>query len=188
VTLPVLPIVLIGPMAAGKSTLGKYLAEALNLEQYPMDWVRWYYYLKNGYSLKAEKNLTRFQDKLAYWKPFEVDAVGRVVQDFKGIIDFGAGHGHFTDLEQRAQVKKALQGLPVILVLPHEDLERSIVTCNTRYAERNGGRALTSDERESNREFVYSDSFRALATCSFFTGDESPEQSAQRLIKIMGWA
>lgn len=187
-TLPVLPIVLIGPMAAGKSTLGQHLAEALRLEQYPMDWVRWYYYLKNGYSLKTEKTMTRFQEKLAYWKPFEVDAVERVVKDFTGVIDFGAGHSHFTDLEQRAQVKKALQGLPVVLVLPHEDLEQSLAICNARYAERNGGRALTSDELDTNREFVYSESFRTLATCVFFTGDESPAESAQRLIKVMGWS
>ena len=43
-------IILIGPMAAGKSTIAKILAEKLNLPQHPMDDVRWDYYEEIGYN------------------------------------------------------------------------------------------------------------------------------------------
>lgn len=186
---PPLPIVLIGPMATGKSTLGAALAKALKCEQFPMDGLRWYYYFKAGYSLRTAESL-EFRERLAYWKPFEVIAVESVVKDFRGVIDFGAGHGHFERPEHLERVKQALAGLPVIFILPDEDLEKSLSICNQRYAERKGIALTELSENEliTNREFVYSDSFRALATRTFYTKQESPEASAQRLIQLMGWA
>ena len=178
-------MVLIGPMATGKSTLGAALAEALGTSQYPMDWVRWYYYLKNGYDLKHEKTLNNFRDKLTYWKPFEVDAVERIVQDFEGVIDFGAGHAHFTQPAHLSRVKAALAGLTVVLILPDPDLEKSLRICNERMAER-CEKPLTEDQLSTNAEFVHSESFRTLATHTFYTRDLSPEAAASALIEMLG--
>lgn len=44
-----LTIILIGPMSAGKSTIGKLLAEKLGIPQYSVDDVRWDYYREIGY-------------------------------------------------------------------------------------------------------------------------------------------
>ena len=42
-------IVLIGPVRSGKSTLGKLLAQRLNLPQVSIDELRWRYYKEVGY-------------------------------------------------------------------------------------------------------------------------------------------
>ena len=63
-------IILLGPMQAGKSTLGKLLADKLKVEQYSMDRVCWDYYNEVGYdeqraneyflSHPANRALTKF--------------------------------------------------------------------------------------------------------------------------------
>ena len=53
------PIVLIGPMASGKSTIARLLEERTGLTNVPIDYIRWYYYFQHGFKLSKQE---QFQD------------------------------------------------------------------------------------------------------------------------------
>jgi acetolactate synthase-1/2/3 large subunit len=60
------PIILIGPMAAGKSTVAKELARLTGVRNVPMDRVRWYYYFKDGFTLEEELSKPSFKEVMEY--------------------------------------------------------------------------------------------------------------------------
>ena len=75
-------IILIGPIGAGKSTVGSLLANWLDLTQCSMDEYRWNYYKEIGYDeeLATYKRKTEgFWGVYQYWKPFEAYAVERLL-------------------------------------------------------------------------------------------------------------
>ncbi|HRN69264.1 MAG TPA: shikimate kinase, partial [Promineifilum sp.] len=124
-------IVLIGPVGAGKSTIGGILAARLGLPQVSMDDIRTDYYREIGYDeayagqLRAEKG---FPALVAYWKPFEAYAVERMLADHRDcVFDLGAGHSVYEDTSLFARVGEALMPFRnVILLLPDPDIETSL--------------------------------------------------------------
>jgi deoxyadenosine/deoxycytidine kinase len=52
-------VVLIGPIAAGKSSVAEVLAEQLGCRNVPLDLVRWAYYFRMGYDLAELKRRER---------------------------------------------------------------------------------------------------------------------------------
>jgi hypothetical protein len=109
-------VVLIGPMAAGKSSVATLLAERTGRRNVPLDMVRWAYYFKAGFDLAEQRRREHESGRLgrlAYWKPFEAHAVERVLADFPdAIIDFGAGHSVYDDEQLLARVQVALAPVP----------------------------------------------------------------------------
>src|SRR5258708_3889392 len=93
-------IILIGPIRAGKSTLGKLLSNRLNIPQRSMDLIR-NYYDEIGYDRELVKSFREDNDFLSiynYWKPFEAYAVEKVLQESgQAVIDFGGGHSVYED-------------------------------------------------------------------------------------------
>ncbi|WP_199194367.1 hypothetical protein [Pleurocapsa sp. CCALA 161] len=94
-------VILIGPMNAGKSTIGKLLANYFGIPQCSMDDWRWQYYQEIGYNenlAKQKQQLEGFWGVQQYWKSFEAYAVERLLTDQHNcIIDFGAGHSVYDD-------------------------------------------------------------------------------------------
>jgi len=88
-------IVLIGPVRAGKSTIGKLLADALELPQISLDTARWGYYKEIGYDEDFAQEIRARGGFLAlalYWNLFAAHAVERLLADHQNcVIDFGAG-------------------------------------------------------------------------------------------------
>src|SRR5579862_6111255 len=77
-------IILIGPMGAGKTTLGKLLADHLRLPQCSMDTVSLDYYKEIGYSEETEQQIEHTEGiagRFRYWKPFEAHAVERLLAE-----------------------------------------------------------------------------------------------------------
>tara|TARA_R110002072_G_scaffold64203_2_gene159281 strand:+ start:128913 stop:129467 length:555 start_codon:yes stop_codon:yes gene_type:complete len=181
-----LPIILIGPMATGKSTIAAELSNLLDIPRAPMDRIRWYYYFKNGFSLEKQDEIDNFTDVMAYWKPYEVIAVQQIVREFNEyIIDFGAGHSWFTDKEQLRTVSSALNDLPnIFLLLPSEDNEESLRICNERLAERKGTE-LDKEEIKANFDFINDESNYRLAKHIIYTKDKTVESTADEIHKLI---
>ena len=132
-----LDIILIGPISAGKSTVGKHLAALLGLPQHPMDERRWNYYKEIGYDeALAQQKLEAggFWELYQYWKPFEAHAVERLLSEYHDcVIDFGAGHSVYEDIALFKKVEQVLAPYPnVVLLLPSPDLDESVHILNER--------------------------------------------------------
>lgn len=70
-------IILIGPLSAGKTTVGRLRAEKLDLPFCSVDTVRWAYYQKVGYDSTLASQIATpgqgIQGVLHYSKPFRPD-------------------------------------------------------------------------------------------------------------------
>lgn len=181
------PIVLIGPMATGKSTVATHLAKITGRPNVPMDRVRGYYYITDGMNLEHEASLNDFAQVMAYWKPFEVKAVRRIIKEFPhAVIDFGAGHSVYTDPNQLKEVADLLAPIPhVYLLLPSEDREKSISICNERLSAKRKGRPIEKDEIDANRLFVMHESNYTLAKKIVFSEGKTAMQVAQEIAALI---
>lgn len=180
-------VILIGPMCAGKSTVAKELSKAINIPQVPMDRVRWYYYVKDGYDFVKEQDIDSFSEKIKYWKPFEVKAVKRIVDEFKGsVIDFGAGHSFFTDDSQFKEVEDVLRPIKnIFLLLPSENKEESLKICNERLSKRLE-REPNENEKEANRDFIFHSSNYNLAKHIIYTKDKTVDNTVEEIVNLIG--
>lgn len=173
-------------MATGKSTVAKEVAGLTGAQQVPMDRVCRYYYFKDGFTLERETACVSFPEVLAYWKPFEVRAVRRILDEFpRAVIDFGAGHSYFTNEVQFAEVAAMLAPLPnIFLLLPSVDKDESLRICNERLQVRNR-RPLEATEIDANRDFIFHPSNYRLSKHILYTKDESPRVTAERVVSLL---
>jgi adenylate kinase family enzyme len=122
-------IILIGPVRAGKTTIGKLLADALELPQISLDTVRWGYYKEIGYDEDFAREVRARGGFLAlalYWNLFAAHAVERLLADYQDcVIDFGAGI--YETAESFSRVQQALdRHRNVVLLLPSPNKEESL--------------------------------------------------------------
>ena len=183
------PLILIGPMHAGKSTIAALLAERWGVRRIGMDTVRWDYYREIGYSeadQKAAYERGGFAGMVAYWKPFEAHAVERLLSDVANepcVIDFGAGHSVYEDPALFGRVKKAMQPFAVVLLLPSPNVQESIEILHRRRDEiRPQHRGKPTDV---NEHFVRHPSNRLLAKFTVYTKDRTPEQTADEIANLL---
>ena len=185
------PIVLIGPMCAGKSTLADLLADQLALPRLELDEVRTEYYKAAGYDEAEASRIGRSEEGiiaiLRYWKPFEVYAVEHVLVDYNDyVIDFGAGHSVYEDKALFGRVERALAPHPnVILVLPSPELDKSVAVLNARFKE-----LLLREVGEVNEElfavnahFVKHPSNHKLAKIVVYTEGKTPEETCAEILE-----
>ena len=182
-------IILIGPMSAGKSTIGKLLAEKLGLPQLAVDENRWEYYEEIGFDKALEAKIASEQGMvglLRYWKPFEAYAVERVLAEHSGcVIDFGAGHSVYEDDALFARVQSALNPYPnVILLLPSANLDESAKILNDRFAQllEREGVELDSNLFDVNEHFIKHPSNHKLAKMTIYTNGKSPEETCDEIL------
>lgn len=185
-------IILIGPMCAGKSTVAMLLAERLGLPRYDVDEHRWALYEQTAYDKNEAKRIMESEGTLGvlrYMKPFEVDAVEKILAEQRNcVIDFGAGHTVHEDAGLFARVQKAIAPFEnVILLLPSPDLAMSVRTLNARFEAlllREVGK-VDPKLLELNEHFTKHPSNFTLAKHIVYTDGKTAEETADEILKLV---
>lgn len=179
----ILDIVLIGPVRAGKSTIGKLLADALGLPQVSLDEKRWAYYREIGYDEDFANSVRQHGGFLAlvlYRNLFDAYSVERLLSDYQNcVIDFGAGV--YESLESLGRVKKALAFYPnVILLLPSENKEESLEILAKR--DPNPPKDLTFD---FNAHFINHHTYADLVKYVVYTKEKTPQETCEEILQLL---
>ena len=174
-------IVLIGPVRAGKSTLGKLLSATLGLPQVSLDTVRYGYYKEIGYDENYARDIRRQEGFVAfmyYRELFAAYAVERMLSDYHHcVFDFGAGI--FESDEMFTRVQKALAGYPnVVLLLPSPNIEESLRILAER--DSNPPKDITLD---LSAHFIKHHTYTDLARITVYTQGKSPEETCQEILE-----
>lgn len=189
---PKAPVIIIGPMCAGKSTIAQCLSERLSLLRIELDEVRWSYYEEIGYDPAAVEPIAKAEGIMGvarHWKPFEAHAVERVLAGApQAIVDFGAGHSVYEEASLLERAQRALMPFPnVVLLLPSPDPSESVTLLNARLAallEREVG-TVDPTVLALNEHFVRHPSNRQLAKHVVFTQEKSPEDTCQEVLLLL---
>lgn len=176
-------IVLIGPVLAGKSTIGKLLAEALELPQVSLDDLRWAYYKEIGYDENLAKEIRMHGGFLAlvmYWNLFSAYAVERLLSEYQNcVIDFGAGI--YESQESFTRVQKVLAPYRnVVLLLPSADKVETLQILKER--DSNPPQDLTFD---FNSHFLSHHSYYDLAKSTVYTKGKTPEKTCDEILRCI---
>ncbi|MEO9532895.1 MAG: hypothetical protein ABJG68_15190 [Crocinitomicaceae bacterium] len=183
-------IILVGPLATGKSTVAEHLSNITGLRNVPVDKVKWHYRFQNGYDLVKSRNILRsngFDALLDYAKDFfGPNDLKDVLSRFEGIIDFGATDTHSKDLSRLAEIYKLLDPYPnIFLILPYEDESLSEEVLEKRLRKRLKDDPLKGPVLETylkkNREFLYSPNSIAAAKHVIYTNDRPFHHIAQEI-------
>lgn len=176
-------VILIGPIRAGKSTVGRLLAERLGLPLRSLDIIFDSYLDELGYDREHAARLKKlgFYELTKYWKPFEPSGVERLVSEpGDAVVDFGGGHSVYEDEALFARVKRALSPFPnVFLIMPSPDLEESISILN----ERTGG--YVSNGYDFHERFVRSRCNYELARRVVYTKGKTPEETCAEIERLL---
>lgn len=182
-------IILIGPLGAGKTTVGYLLAQRLDLPFCSIDNVRDAYYQQVGYDKTLAAQIAGSQGipgVLRYSKPFEAQMVEKVLADRHGIIDFGASNSVYEEQDLFARVENALAPYPnVILLLPSPDADESSAILKNRLTRMltEAGKEFTDELFELNEYFVRHPSNYRLAKLVMYTRDKTPEEICDELVQ-----
>jgi adenylate kinase family enzyme len=178
-------IVLIGPSLTGKTTLAKLLGERLNLPVCELDDLRWSYYAEIGYDREYAQQIRQaggMRALAAYWKPFDIHSVERVLADYSTghVISFGAGHSVYEDEVFFRRVQLALAPHTVVLVLPSPEFDESVSVLKERVAAL--GFDPEGDIISLNAEFLKHHSNADLATIKVYTKDKTPDETCDDIL------
>ncbi len=183
-------LVLLGPAAGGKSTLGALVADLTGRPFVDLDAVADRYYPEVGWSVDRLVGRVGVVGRVAAereWEPARAHAVERAVSDHPGaVLALGAGHGSFTDATCLARARSALAAVPhVVLVLPSTDRGHALDVLRAR-ALASKGTDWVSSGHDFLAEWFDDPGTRALAHRTFVTGAEEPDASARRLAASLG--
>lgn len=182
-------IILIGPLKAGKSTVATLLGESLDMPVFDFDDQRWQYYEEIGYDKDLAQKIREEQGLAAltaYWKPFDIYTVERVLKAFPAgyVMAFGAVHSFYDDDVLFARAKKALAPFEnIVLLLPAPNVEESISILRQRLLIKRPDLTEHVDEMmELDRTFIEHHSNYDLARIVVYNKGKSPHQTCDEII------
>ena len=134
-------ILLIGPLASGKSTIALKLSEIIEVNNYPVDRLKWYYRFNNGYNLSIGTNLLKnkgFEYLIEYANSFfGIAELKTILSQFSGVIDFGAIDTYCDNIVKYNELKSVFENYPnSFLILPTPNVETNISILSERLIKR----------------------------------------------------
>ena len=191
-------IILIGPLCAGKSTIGQSLAGRLGLPQCSVDALPLEYFTALGLDPERVEMLRETEGWLAayrYLQEFGVRVVEHILAEHRRqVVDFGAPYSTYADDLLLKRVKKAFASYRnVVLLLPSPDLDRSTKIVKERMAARSGHtelrRLLAGLRAETGIDYeelyVKHQSNFQLAQVVVYTEGQSPEETRDEIIRVL---
>lgn len=175
-------IILIGPVAVGKTTTAKLLSKKLNLPFVSIDDLRFDYYKEIGYSDEHMKQLLEKAGIMAiyqYGKIFDGYSIERVLEDHQNcVFDFGGGNNASGFNFEIDRVHKALNPYEnVVLLFPCTNKEEALEFIYKR-------REIKSAQRELIEHLVYDESNFKLAKHRVYVKDKTPEEVCNEVLTL----
>ncbi|MCP2264714.1 shikimate kinase [Promicromonospora thailandica] len=182
-------VVLVGPLAAGKSTLGGLVAARLGRPFVDVDEVSWTYGQEVGWTLErllARDEAVGWLAAEAEWEPARAHAVERVLGDHPGaVVALGAGYTSFTDAAHGERVRAALgRAGHVVHVRPSPDPARCVAVLRER-ARRTRGRDWLIEGHDFIAGWVADPLPAEVATATVYTDGVDPEESAEAVVRLL---
>jgi hypothetical protein len=185
-------IILIGPLATGKSTIAAKLSEITGLLNFPIDKLKWYYRFKNGYNLQTSTDILvnkGFEELIVYVEAFfGTNELKSILNEFEGIIDLGATDSYCHNLKRMRELKSFFHDFPnIFLIMPSKNKKKSKEILNQRLYKRYEKDPLKAPVMESymkmNEKFINSNYNRQIAKHVIYAADKSIETIAQEILK-----
>ena len=175
------PIILIGPIGAGKTTVGKMLSTKLSTPFYSLDEEEKQYTAPLGYT---DEKYDRIKEKegpfpaYEYARGFFDEALVRFLEAHKnGVFDLGGGHPIVPDPEKQERIKAALKPYTnIFLLMPTEDLQESLKVLYKR-------NEITEDIPDFNVLYFKDRTFWDIAKFVVYTEGKTPEETCEEVIK-----
>jgi hypothetical protein len=179
-------IVLIGPICAGKSTVGELLGAALTVEHLDVDHVADRYYAEAGWSVARFDAVQRRAGLLAAYldgEPAMLSTLERALADHHGcVFSVGAAHSHFMTPALFDRARRALEPFPyVVLLLPDPDPAQSVAVLRER-CRAFGLRDWRDDRCDLIERWVTDGCNQDLATLTVYTRGRTPAQTCEEIL------
>lgn len=184
-------IILIGPLATGKSTIALQLSELTGLHNYPVDRLKWYYRFKNGYDLQKGTSLLKkkgFEELIEYADTyFGAKELKEILSSFSGIIDLGATDTYCKGFAKQHELQQLFAPFPnIFLILPSRSIDKCIDELENRikkrYANHEFKDAVLYSYLEKNKAFIESQSNRLFAKHIIYTEGKSATDVAKEIL------
>lgn len=177
------PIILIGPMKAGKSTVGRLLAERLDLPYVSLDGLERPYIESAGFDEDVANKIRAEEGILAWYGYrrgfFDTAVVQFLAEHSQGILDLGGGHPILPDGAKQARVNEALAPYRhVVLLLPIPDPQEALQILKTRQKPQ----YLNPD---LNELFLADNRFLEMAKHVFYTEGKTAEETCAEIIQAL---
>lgn len=175
-------IILIGPIAVGKTTTAKLLSKKLNKPFVSIDDLRFDYYKEIGYNHDYMEELHKKAGIFAifqYGKIFDSHSIERILEDHQDcVFDFGGGNiiaGFDFDIKR---IKKALAPYKnIVLLLPSADKEESLEFIYKR-------RDIKPSDKEFIKYLVFNHSNEEVANHIVFVKGKTPEEVCNEVLSV----
>ena len=179
------PILFIGPVRSGKSTLARLVAAELKLPHISLDDMRWKYYREIGYDDELAKQIRSqggFLALMFYRQLFDPYSVERVLTDYpEAVIDVGAGVGPYENKQAFQHIQSLFAPIPnVFLLLPSQMLDESLRILKDRDSS-----PPTDLKFDINAHFLQHPGYRLLAKQIIYTKNKIPEQSCLEVLELI---
>lgn len=174
-------IIVIGPIAAGKSTVCKSISDKTGMKHVDIDKLRGEIYPQLGYSEKEaleEERKAGIKGWYMYQKPYEL-AISKklLLESANSVISFGGGHSVYHDEKHIKEFVDLMDKEPyVFLLTPCVDLVDATQILNERISD--------DDEKELNPLFVKSETNKEVAKFIIYTEGKTIEDVVEEIISI----